>query len=637
MNNKTEAGLFMAFFITLFSVDMMGCKNTGKKIPEQVEKKTILGEATTIIGREGGTVNLQGGISIMIEPGIMTSDNPVTVALLPAEKYFGMAPSGYTVLQCKATQKEFSKPVTIRIPVPKEWQGKTALQGAGGEIDETTGIITSIPSEIKDINGVKMLLLRTNHFSTYAGWFWETAPAAAGPLEIPYYRQGSASTCWAASIQMLCEGVKHKQFHEVYDILKKAGYTDGVSPGQFKFFSSAIAHMRIYTDATAVTEYWQYNSGNGMANAIRHHIALGHPVMLLTNYPIMSTVSGHAVIITGYDGGYFFVHDPASVARTNTGYRSVAISDLVKIGIVKTNAATITALPATIAPLSLISLSPEEHTVRFTGPKKEGFPQEETYDLIYNAGAVNGYSFVSGTMVPIDTIPATVTKLVIKNLPLANASRSNSKTAAVEIFISGPPELKSYKKYSEKGIAVGPNSVVEFSKEIDLADLPNRGTEYTLYSIKVSVRTDGASDDDEFTLEALMAPPDPLNGDWNISSTITAATSNSVPAGSIGKSSLSIGRIAIIGKAGLWQLLNEENGQWENGVLMPLERQPGDMLNFVFALQNQQKDAWTKVTITGKMTGPDSWTATEKIVGIDQMKKPISITQQITATRRKKP
>ncbi|MFZ1263706.1 MAG: C39 family peptidase [Chitinophagaceae bacterium] len=631
MKKNNITGTVIFFLSVLLTCGIISCKSSDKK--KQEEKITILSEATKNIGTKGGELSLPDGIKLVVEPGTLNADNSITISLVEADKYFGNDAAAFTVIQCNATQKEFSKPVTIQIPVPKQWQSKVSLDAAGGEIDEATGIIKTLPTELKDINGVKTLLIQTTHFSTYAGWFWETPPLSVVPMEIPFYRQGSASTCWAACIQMLCEGVKHKPFHEVFDILKKVGYTDGVSPAQFKFFSSAISHMRIYTDATAVTEYWQYNSAEGLTKAIKHHIALGHPVMLLTTYSIMTTKDGHAVIITGYDGGRFFVHDPANISATGVGYQSVATADLVKIDFGNTNAATITAIPATVSPPGLVSLSPEENTIRFTAPKKAGSVQEETYNLKYNTAAVNGYSFNSGTGVIVDTIPATVTKLVIKDLPVTNASRSVAKTASVDIFISGPPKSKINKSYNVNGIQVGPNSVVHFTKEIDLADLQNKGTEYIKYSIKVSVRTGGSGDDDEFIIDALMAPPDPLTGDWHISSTVKSSSDDP---DAIGKVSTIDARFTVNNNSVIIAQRNDQ-GESDKNFVVQLQRKPGDIINFVLVTEGGEKDSWRKITISGKMTGPDSWTATQKIEGGDITKKRNYVILDLVATRQKNP
>jgi hypothetical protein len=628
---KICPSVFVFIFLTmLLTGSMTACNNQEKKITE--EKITVLSQATATIGKEGGTVSLPDGIKVLVEAGTLQSENPITISLVGAGKYFGNDAANHIVIQCTATQKEFSKPVTIQIPVPKEWQGKTSLEAAGAEIDEASGIIKTIPSDLKDMDGVKTLVMQTSHFSTYTGSFWETPPTSAGPLEIPFYRQGSASTCWAASIQMLCEGVKHKEFHEVWDIMKKLGYTDGVSPAQFKFFSSAISHLRIYTDATAITEYWQYNSPEGMTKAIKHHIALGHPVLLLTNYPIMTTAGAHAVVITGYDAGHFVLHDPASLAAA-VGYQSVAIADLVKIAFTSTNAAIITAIPAAVSPPSLISLSPEENTVRFTGPRKPGSVQEENYSLKYNATSAKGYSFISGTQVLVDTIPATVTKLVIKNLPISNGSRTNAKRGSVNIFISGAPDPKNNKNYAESNLPLAPNSIYNFSKEIELSDFHKPSEEYIKYTIKVSVRTDGSGDDDEFFIDAVMAPPDPLNGEWNIHTEVTAVTNFYAKEGT--KDDV-LNRITVLNNnSALYQYYKEESSEWNEGVVQNLQRKPGDMVNFVILKEMKQGVAWGKITITGKMTGPDSWTATQVIEGVDNNGKPTYVSIAMSATRRK--
>lgn len=133
-----------------------------------------------------------------------------------------------------------------------------------------------------------------------------SADGTGSKLIVPYYSQDSVGWCWAASMSML---LRYYDFQrQPWEIASDFNKARDVGMGGF-------------LDVWAIETYLEqnYNGGNPDAwlagtsfdpiNDIKTVLDWGHPVLVFSQYQVI--LGQHAIVVTGYEGDTFWLHDPA--------------------------------------------------------------------------------------------------------------------------------------------------------------------------------------------------------------------------------------------------------------------------------------------------------------------------------------
>jgi hypothetical protein len=479
------------------------------ELPSQtVPTPAVLATKTQPIGPEGGVIALDSGARLVFPAGAVGKEMDVQVNQLDPSRYLDEQSEGM-LLDLSAPVTTFKKQIELHIPLPGWFTPDDSDTVVAGTVDETTGAIVYEPAVVRVTGNGPELVVEADHFSWRLFKWWKEnyglPPSQGGPLEVPYYSQGSTSYCWAASLQMVAEAVRHSQIREIFSIMGAAGIDEGgLGPLGAANYPSISGLMSAHTGAYPERNYWPseflISNNDTLITYIRRQVGImGHPVALI------SAANEHACVVVGYEGKDFYVHDPAGLPGYI--YRRVSAADLGLDTFAYPKATIVVPLPlADDRPLVTVNIM--DASLEFLKPKTN--TPADTYQFRWDYTSPNGYRFRNRSDQAVAAIPGEVTQLrLVGNGPgieIANAYRSGgAKDVSVWIDITGKGPGKTH--YSERTmVSVEPGKVqkVQFNP-INVDDFRDPAPTPTEYTFRVSALVGGqVVDDASFTF--LMGP-----------------------------------------------------------------------------------------------------------------------------------
>ncbi|MGE5356250.1 MAG: C39 family peptidase [Deltaproteobacteria bacterium] len=467
----------------------------------------VIDEISSSIGSEGGTLELKNGVKISIPSGALDAMNTITLNAYRPEDFFDGDLKYHFVIGCQPTGLNFLKDIEILIPVPAELKNKN-YDGIGGLIDPESGAVEVYPTSGITIENVSYLKLKTKHFSKYHGYFYESPPVSAPTLQIPHYNQGESQYCWAACIQMLCEGIEHSDWAEINSIIGMTGVDEG-GIGQYGFrYRSDIAQM--IKDRTGVLpdrKLFTILSTFKLEGYLKDRLALGYPVI------VFSPVDEHAFIVVGYNNHTFYLNDPASTTYSgNLCYKARSFSDF-QISKMEFNAKFVTlSIP------KQINCADRLQTLNITH-RGMAFNKVKTppvsYDFCYDYQKQFGYSFRDGSNIKYDSIPSNVEEIQFKELQIANSSNAQTKTVNVTYEFWGQNNKKIHKVIeSQNPIILNPNSMIQYRPKILISEFADPTPKSTDYKLKITLNESSGKILDESVVYFTIGPPEENNPNY---------------------------------------------------------------------------------------------------------------------------
>ncbi len=475
----------------------MGCDEDDAQPPDDTPTDIV----TANIGPEGGTITLAERVTVVIPPNALSSPQSITLGLYDPSIYFDDAAGNHIVVECLPDGISFNKPVELFITAPPSLQTGN-VEGLAGVIDPESGALEVLPTTGLTVEGQNTLRMEITHFSRYGGYFWEYPPYDAATIEIPHYNQGDSKYCWAAGLQMLCEAIRHESKAEMHDIIGYTGIDEsGIGQYTFRFSSKISAYVKSRTGTNPDRKIWPWGSAYAMDGYIKDRIALGYPVL------VFSPVKEHAFVVIGYEGNNFCINDPASTNRTgNLSYKWMP-KDSFYIDKMEFNAKFVTlSIPASVTcQYRLESLNITDHGFLFkNGAAPSG---KDTYIFRYDHQKAAGYSYKNGDGKSFDTIPGSVTELVLSQVQLANTSRTETVQLNVSVYIRGLNNNLVYKAFpSESAITLPPNSFVDYKRTIPVKDFVDPSPEATLYEMEIVALSGTGTPVDESVVQFTLGP-----------------------------------------------------------------------------------------------------------------------------------
>ncbi len=465
----------------------------------------------------GSTCTMSDSTKVVFPAGAVSAPLDLKITRLTPSRYFSGS-SEYVILQFESSVTQFDKEVEIHIPSPIV--GANVL-GAGGQFDPTTGIIDITSTDFVTNNGKRELVIKTNHFSDYAGHFWQMPPTSAGPLDISYYNQGTTQYCWATCIQMMLESVAPNADYEIFDLIRATGIDESGAGQEFILKNQALASIiETRTGVKPEAKRWQYLSAKAMDTYLRHCVALGYPVL------VMDPFAEHATLVVGYDGNTFYIHNPASTTTSQIGYTAKQWSEF-RVGELGIRDLYVTlAIPTPVKNQRLSTINLSNGMLSFVKPKV-GSSNSMIYGFKW-APSSTGYGLYenNGTGTKVDTLPNGVQTLKIKGIELANADRSSGNSYRVWVDIWGQNNQKKHNSFAPTStVALGANSMGGYSIDIPVADFRDSSQTATVYKMTASLMDQNSSLADQVTIFFAIAPPDILSGSWDITFTRVSTTS----------------------------------------------------------------------------------------------------------------
>ncbi|MBN1292840.1 MAG: IPT/TIG domain-containing protein [Candidatus Latescibacteria bacterium] len=457
---------------------------------------TVLETKKQKIDSAGGTISLSDGSSVVFPAGAISSPTDFTLKKIAPDSYFDGDDLERIVLSCTGNVNTFNSMVEIRVPLPDGMTAADSSRIFAGLIDDESGAVTIEHTEIRMIDNKPVLVLPTKHFSNrLLEWFvGPTPPDNYGPLTVTYFNQGSSNYCWATSLQMVTEAVNHDNSNEIFDIIGKMGVDEsGITAGSFRFSSTLAGIVSSRTGVKPDRMIWDYINVNNMKDYLKREIGVRqHPVALFNG------VWEHAVVIVGYTGNTFYIHDPASTTSSSIGYTSKTWDQIAGgIGLL-TNMVTLSIPKSIQSPVTDVTVNIMPDAFDFIRPAVKDGEKSNYYRFKWDYTKSDGYSFKEDNIKAVDVLPAEVTVLKqTGDIEIYNASRTESKTVSVwiDISASGAPKGEGY--YSEnKLVNVGPNSLATISfDEIEVDEFRWNSGGNTQYLLSITTLVSSTTTD----------------------------------------------------------------------------------------------------------------------------------------------
>lgn len=496
-------------FVSIISLVLVSCDEL---FNDDDEPNNVLEEVSEIVGSDGGEIELQSGVKVVIPEGALGKEEQVTIGTVDPKLIFENNEDDIVVVQCESESNKFNKDIEILIPFPDNYEQQTAENCMGGIVDEELNAIEALPHDVVTIDEKIYLRIKTNHFTEYTGWFWEYPPNQAGPWEVPYYNQGSSTYCWATCIQMACQGVKRTDY-TIPEVIGACKYDEGgVTQYGLRASSAVSSQIKKRTGLSPTRELFPKGSANAMDTKIRHHVALGRSVL------VFSPRQEHAFLVVGYSGNTFVIHDPQSTNTSAVGYTNKSWSsfDVDKMESLSEKFVLL-AVPAKVSASNLASVNMVNSCIKIFQPKTNDH-NSNIFTYKWDYQRAKGYSFKenNGTGKGFDTIPFDCDKITLQEIEIANASRTQSEFFTVSVRVQGiNNKKKHYYKSLPGGYDVGPNSIKTFKHEIDINEFRDSSASPSHFYLTVEIYGTNGSKDEQ-TVEFWMAPSDPLNGTWDL-------------------------------------------------------------------------------------------------------------------------
>ncbi len=420
------------------AIFLAGCSSddSSPSEPKDNGSGTSLETKSSSIGTDGGTISLSSGASVVFPAGAVESTGNYTVKRIDPYSYGEVDPEvSRVVIECTGDDTTFDVPVEIRVPLPESMTKADSTMVFGGYIDEESGAKEMIACSIEMIEGKPVAVLPLEHFSTgFLEWlFGKTPPATAGPLEIPYYGQGESPYCWAASLQMVSQAAGFETRHEITDIIGKMGVDEGgISSIKFRTSSEISSIIKYRTDVTPDRCTWDGVNYRVMKDYLKRELGVrGYPVA------IHSSVWAHAVVVVGYNGDTFYIHDPASTFNSAIGYTAREWKDMVN-GMGAGQFMVCLTVPKTLdASRSLITANLMNSAIQFDKLPSDDDPHSRIYKYRWNYTKEDGYTFFDmRDQKAVGALPGEVVDLSQGgDIEIVNASRTSAQEVSIWLDI----------------------------------------------------------------------------------------------------------------------------------------------------------------------------------------------------------
>ena len=449
----------------LCALGCVACSGSSPAGPSGDDPPDTASTTTRTVDSGGGAVALSDGTRLVFPAGAVSDLVQVTLTRVnPADFFDAQEGVQQVVLSATASASQFAQPVEIMIPLSPGMTEADSADVLAGLIDPSSGAVRVVSSSVRMVDGAPFLVIPTTRFSSWMGWWWTAGgpPPSAGPIVIPYYNQGASQYCWAVSLQMVMQGAQFRRNTPVNQIIGRVGVDEGGITALAWRTSSTIRDLVAgHTGSRPDRQQWDFVNIDLARDYIRREIGLhGRPVAVHNT----ALGGGHAVVVVGYDGNTFFVHDPASTTFDAVGYTPMTWSQL-GVGGVGHNLTTLTIpVPVTAGP-SPLTLNVAARTIAFLKPAQgPQDPHSAQYSYRWDYTASEGYSFgAEGEPEAQDPLPGTVTELRFApsaGIEIANASRTEQKTATVLVHLvaADAPDRVGHFSWSQN-VTLAPNSV----------------------------------------------------------------------------------------------------------------------------------------------------------------------------------
>lgn len=498
----------------------------------------------TDVGESGGTITLTDGATVVFPAGALETTTSVTVKMIKPSNWFEEETGvGRTVIACEGVTGNLGVPAEVRVPLPQSMTPADSLKVSAGVIDEDTGAVYREPCTIAFVDGKPFAVVRVSHFSSrFVEWLVGESFPDAAELIVPYYNQGSSNYCWATSVQMAAEGARHDEDAEIPGIIGAMEVDEGgITSLSFRFSRTLASLVKTRTSVTPNRGTWDYININLMRDHLKREIGARHRPVALFNGSW-----SHAVLVVGYSGDTFYIHDPASTTPSAVGYTPKTWNDIAgKMGALDNMVTLSIPTPLTCgeAPVR-VNIMPQ--SIQMTKPSGGKTDPGAFWWYTWDYTVKDGYSFRHVSLNDVVTaFPGTVTEISFPgDIEFSNASRTVSKNIGAWIDITSMG--RGGTSYSEhKNLTLPPNSTTSFSPSSILVDQfrDNQSTP-TKYIVTISAIGDGGTLDRQtlnFTIESVTPE-------------LSAVTPNSAMAGN---------EVVITGKR--FGLLKDRNAIMFNG------------------------------------------------------------------------
>ncbi len=463
--------LHMLFPVICASILLLGCSGGGSNPSgpgEDDPGQNVRETKSLTVGSGGGAVTLSGGVSVVFPAGAVTRDAGFTISELTPESYFEPDDEfGRVVLRCTGDIAEFAHPVEILAPLPVNMTIADSARVFGGYIDETDGSMQLVPCAIRVVEGKPFAVMAAEHFSIpFLSWLVkETPPASAGPLQIPYYSQGESNYCWAASLQMLTQAASFEKRDEIPGIIGAMGVDEsGISSYKFRMSSAITGIVKSRAGVAPERSAWDFVNYGLLKDHLKREIGVrGVPVA------VHSTAKEHAVVVVGYSGNTFYVHDPASMSGGSIGYTARTWDELSGGMGLGSNMVSLSIPKKLDASRPAITVNILNNAVQFIRPPTPDDATSNIYWFRWDYANKDGYGFLDGrTQKLVETLPGTVTVLRKSgDIEIANSSRSASADVSVWVDVVCLTQTGAY--YSDNvQVSVPANAV----RTVSFPDIP---------------------------------------------------------------------------------------------------------------------------------------------------------------------
>ena len=510
--------VLVLFLSVIAGLQFTGCPEENPAAPtDEGFNETVIEEATSTIGPDGGTVSLDDGAQVVIKAGALTGNSTITLRKIDGERFFDA--ENRNAYDLTATTEPTS--LTLKLPVRSNGDAEDfgvlnydpeSMEGEEMPFtyDAQSGTLVLEVTPNRTLNSGGSAAKRAGSLNKRSRWVTEDEPLIEPDrkvvaLSLPFYQQDEL-TCWATSIKMLTRAYDPQATSQVYDYLKYAGYPPTEGPNPFMYRVKAPATLRRYTDASATgSMYWRATSA---FNNLVMQIDSGRPVMMGRK--------GHSFVVIGYEkvtplrgpASYrFLIHDPADA---NTGNqwkdwswladRTYADLTMTEIWIPKPPSAERT-LQTVGLPLTAAS-----GAVRFTRVIDEEGNVQPVGTLGFDVDSETGYSWKDSRNRISSSIDSRAETLELL-LPLWNSDRTASASVGIRTSVR---QKNGGEKYSGSEFMTLPTAVnpKELLLEIPVNEFRQSEGDST-YTLKVELLNKDAKVIDQFSVDFVLGPGAP--------------------------------------------------------------------------------------------------------------------------------
>lgn len=453
-------------------------------------KVAVIESKSGTVGPGGGSVMLSDGSGVVFPAAALAASTEVTVRSVAPASYFDGADVSRVVLSVEGVSGTLAVPAELRVSLPLGFTEANIASVFGGLLDEATGAVEAEAVGVRTVDGRPYAVIQAAHFSSrVVEWiFGVDPPPAFGPLEIPYYGQGSSNYCWATSLNMVTQAAQYQEQREIYEIVGRVGVDEGgVTDWAFRFNGNIADLVQSRTGVKPTRYQWDYVNADQALNYIKKEIGLyQHPVAIYVG------PWEHAVVAVGYDGSTVHIHNPNSTTVGAIGYTARPWTDFTATVGVRDKIVTIVVPKNLDASRPLTTVNITTGAFEFTKPKTDQTDpadQSRIFRFAWDYRELDGYSFRETTTdAATDVLPGTVTTLKQGgDVEVVNASRTLPKTLSVWLDIFGKgPDTTHYSANKQVTLPANSSGKVKFD-DIAVDEFRDNDTKAVEYRLQAAV------------------------------------------------------------------------------------------------------------------------------------------------------